>query len=73
MPTRRIPTYRLHKPTGLHLSRYANCTARNRPDDIGFECYSCFGSRFYSTPNIDKLARNAAKFAKIILGSTLGF
>lgn len=31
-------------------------------DDIGFECYSGYGSEFYRTPNIDRLARTGAQF-----------
>lgn len=31
-------------------------------DDIGFECYSGYGSEYYSTPNIDRLADTGAKF-----------
>ena len=31
-------------------------------DDIGFECYSSYGSEFYSTPNIDKLAATGVRF-----------
>ncbi len=31
-------------------------------DDIGFECYSAYGSSFYSTPNIDRLAETGALF-----------
>jgi arylsulfatase A len=33
-------------------------------DDIGFECYSGYGSEYYSTPNIDKLASTGAKFTQ---------
>lgn len=33
-------------------------------DDIGFECYSCYGSEYYSTPNIDKLAATGARFTQ---------
>ncbi|MGB0580209.1 MAG: sulfatase-like hydrolase/transferase [Limisphaerales bacterium] len=33
-------------------------------DDIGFECYSCYGSEYYKTPNIDKLAASGAKFTQ---------
>lgn len=31
-------------------------------DDIGFECYGSYGSKHYSTPNIDQLASTGAKF-----------
>ena len=31
-------------------------------DDIGYECYGAYGSEFYSTPNIDKLASEGARF-----------
>jgi arylsulfatase A len=33
-------------------------------DDIGFECYSHYGSEFYETPNIDRLAREGATFTQ---------
>ena len=33
-------------------------------DDIGFECYSHKGSEFYSTPNIDGLARTGVEFTQ---------
>ncbi len=33
-------------------------------DDIGFECYSHKGSGFYSTPNIDRLARTGVEFTQ---------
>lgn len=33
-------------------------------DDIGFECYSCYGSEFYKTPNIDALAKSGAMFTQ---------
>ena len=33
-------------------------------DDIGFECYSCYGSEFYQTPNIDQLAKTGAMFTQ---------
>jgi len=31
-------------------------------DDIGYECYGAYGSKAYSTPNIDKLAQSGALF-----------
>ena len=33
-------------------------------DDIGFECYSQYGSKFYQTPNIDRLAKQGAHFTQ---------
>ena len=33
-------------------------------DDIGFECYGAYGSSFYSTPNIDRLAETGALFTQ---------
>ena len=33
-------------------------------DDIGFECYSKYGSEFYNTPNIDRLAATGAQFTQ---------
>jgi len=33
-------------------------------DDIGFECYSQYGSTFYKTPNIDQLATHGAQFTQ---------
>lgn len=31
-------------------------------DDIGYECYGCYGSEQYSTPNIDRMASRGMKF-----------
>ncbi len=31
-------------------------------DDIGYECFGCYGSKEYSTPNVDKLAENGIRF-----------
>jgi len=31
-------------------------------DDIGYECYGCYGSEQYSTPNIDRLAESGMRF-----------
>lgn len=31
-------------------------------DDIGYECYGCYGSKQYKTPNIDRLAKNGMRF-----------
>src|SRR5260370_16937403 len=30
-------------------------------DDVGYDDFSCFGSKVISTPNIDKLAKNGRK------------
>jgi arylsulfatase A len=32
-------------------------------DDVGYDDFSCFGSKVISTPNIDKLAKNGKKLA----------
>lgn len=31
-------------------------------DDIGYECFGCYGSRQYSTPNIDAMAAQGMRF-----------
>ncbi|MCA9040327.1 MAG: sulfatase-like hydrolase/transferase [Planctomycetaceae bacterium] len=31
-------------------------------DDIGYECYGCYGSQQYKTPNIDRLAEKGTRF-----------
>ncbi|HEU5293101.1 MAG TPA: sulfatase-like hydrolase/transferase, partial [Cyclobacteriaceae bacterium] len=31
-------------------------------DDLGWKDLACFGSNFYETPNIDKLAKEGVKF-----------
>lgn len=33
-------------------------------DDIGFECYSGYGSEYYQTPHIDRLAKTGAQFTR---------
>jgi len=31
-------------------------------DDIGYECYGCYGSEQYKTPNVDRMAANGIRF-----------
>ncbi|UCF13972.1 MAG: sulfatase-like hydrolase/transferase [Phycisphaerales bacterium] len=31
-------------------------------DDIGYECFGCYGSKFYKTPVLDELARTGVRF-----------
>jgi len=31
-------------------------------DDVGYECFGCYGSRQYQTPHIDRLARGGMRF-----------
>lgn len=31
-------------------------------DDVGYECFGCYGSRQYQTPNIDRMARRGMRF-----------
>ncbi len=31
-------------------------------DDVGYECFGCYGSRQYKTPHIDRLARQGLRF-----------
>jgi len=33
-------------------------------DDLGWRDVGCFGSSFYETPNINRLAREGVKFSK---------
>jgi arylsulfatase A len=47
----------------LHASEKPNVIVV-MADDIGFECYSKYGSEFYQTPNIDELATTGAKFTQ---------
>ena len=50
-------------PLAAHADKKTNVIVI-MADDIGFECYSGYGSKFYSTPNIDKLAATGAKFTQ---------
>lgn len=54
---------------GVGLS--SNAFAKNRSnvivimaDDVGQECFGCYGSRQYQTPNIDALASNGVRFTE---------
>ena len=40
-------------------------------DDLGYADLSCYGQRKFSTPNIDKLAKNGLKFNQHYSGSTV--
>ena len=51
------------EPTCLHAREKPNVVII-MADDIGFECYSHKGSKFYSTPNIDELARTGVEFTQ---------
>ena len=31
-------------------------------DDVGYECFGCYGSEQYSTPNIDRMAEQGMRF-----------
>lgn len=49
----------------------ANHDSKSKPnvilimgDDVGYECFGCYGSDQYSTPNIDRMAQNGVKFTQ---------
>ena len=53
----------------LVLLRHSVSAPTERPnvilimaDDVGYECFGCYGSRQYQTPNIDRLAREGMRF-----------
>lgn len=58
----------------LAVSAPPSSAADNRPkpehtnvilimaDDVGYECFGCYGSKQYHTPNIDKLAQAGTRF-----------
>lgn len=55
--------------TGLGNTYSNECNIKSKPnivifqvDDLGWTDLTCFGSKFYETPNIDKLAANGMKF-----------
>jgi len=47
--------------TGHALSKHTNVVLI-MADDIGMECYGCYGSEYYQTPNVDRLAATGARF-----------
>lgn len=56
-------------PGGLAVARRVSTPDRSRPnfvffliDDMGWTDLGCYGSRFYETPNIDRLARQGMRF-----------
>ncbi|MCA9075979.1 MAG: sulfatase-like hydrolase/transferase [Planctomycetaceae bacterium] len=53
----------------LLTGAYPACGDDSRPnvilimaDDIGYECFGCYGSEQYSTPHIDRMARRGMRF-----------
>lgn len=40
-------------------------------DDLGWSDVSCYGSKYYETPNIDKLTENGVRFTNAYASSTL--
>ena len=50
--------------------RAAHATEGKRPpnvilimaDDIGYECFGCYGSTQYRTPNLDRMAQRGMRF-----------
>jgi arylsulfatase A-like enzyme len=54
----------------IFLMLYGTLAAQNRPqnvlfilvDDFGYKDLGCYGSTFYETPNIDKLAKSGTRF-----------
>ncbi len=53
----------------LLCAQQPNATPDKRPniilimaDDIGYECFGCYGSKQYQTPNIDRLASRGVRF-----------
>ena len=63
---------------GLSSSQAANSGPKAQPnvvlilaDDLGWTDLSCYGSEFYETPNIDKLARDGMKFMQAYSACTV--
>ncbi|MDP6447093.1 MAG: sulfatase-like hydrolase/transferase [Pirellulaceae bacterium] len=56
--------------TVLASGRWVRADAARRPnvilimaDDVGSECFGCYGSKQYATPNIDRMAREGLRFS----------
>ncbi|MDB4676678.1 sulfatase-like hydrolase/transferase [bacterium] len=54
--------------TGIQIVSYAKEKKLNvlliMADDVGFECFSSYGSKEYSTPNLDALAESGIRFTQ---------
>ncbi len=55
---------------GLFNPQAVNGQSNDRPnvvlimaDDIGYECFGCYGSQQYKTPNIDRMAKQGMRFS----------
>ena len=53
----------------LSILAFSSSASTNRPnivfilvDDLGWKDLGCYGSEFYDTPNLDKLARKSVRF-----------
>lgn len=62
----------------VSTSLIKNCGSRRKPnilfflvDDLGWKDLGCYGSQFYETPNIDKLALSGVKFMQSYTASAV--
>ena len=61
------------------LVLFLGCTTENQKpnfvfflvDDLGYSDVGCFGSDYYETPNIDRVARDGMKFTSAYAGSSI--